>query len=190
MNKRIKKKHGIYREKGLYNKKPAEKGSLEYEGDSQFAISRKLGENYNIENFLSYKREDGLWIVVHPVESKYLYGNEYFKVLDHFWSEEPTKVARISFYTAEYIQHPDDDTKEAWILNKEEKEKLVKRLKQIEDNYHGLNNWQMLLQYHNDERGFCNHSIVENTTNRKGKRKFPNYFPVDFPMPNYMDLPE
>lgn len=106
-------------------------------------------------------------------------GKEYFIVCDHYSRFLCTKAAKISFYKADYINDKRRLGKKNWILNRDEKTKLVNFLKnEIPGFTSGLSLFNSLIEQYNLDQNphWCNNPEFE--------------IPEDLPMPNYMQLPE
>lgn len=110
-------------------------------------------------------------------------GLEYFKIYNHINTEVAQKIARIEFRKPEYVIH--SDNKEKWYLNSAERKILVYVLKMESEKYDGYTNFQSAIIDFNNEKGlspkFSKQNFVKDL-------KYPEYLPIDLPMPNYLEL--
>ena len=117
-------------------------------------------------------------------------GLEYFKFFNSFSEGKATRIARISFRDPRYVIHHNNRGKDNWILNSKEKRMLVALLQQKSDmiNCEGnvLTNWEKSIVQFNLEKGLPKEDTEENFVNNP---KYPNYLPIDLPMPDYYKLP-
>lgn len=111
--------------------------------------------------------------------------NKYFKYINSTSYTKATKVARISMFTEEYLIHKDPAGKQAWKLTNLEKKQLLNLLNSDNKEYKSITNWQaILVPYNKDNFGL----FVQETINGFDKEEYPDAFPIDYPMPNYLEL--
>ena len=109
---------------------------------------------------------------------------DYFKFYNHKDYQSATHVARISFYKPEYRIHRAYDGKKTWVLNSKERKKLMQLLNE-EGKYLGYNNFQCAIIDFNLERGL---PPLKTRDNKVDNPKYPEFLPIDLPMPNYWEL--
>lgn len=128
-------------------------------------------------------------------------GEEYFKVYNAFSQEKADEICRISFHEPRYIVHRNvrDVGKDAKRLNSKQKKALVALLKSKKMFYENkeVTVWQKAILEYNNCRGldygltFKNKIFDENGNQiPKENRAYPDYLPIDLPMPDYMKLPD
>lgn len=122
----------------------------------------------------------------------------YFKLYNHESFVKATKIARISFLEPNYIKQCDKN--QSWILNFQEKERLLHFLSNPSDSYPYVSTWQhamfqwnhecLLLEKQFDKCKYRNivcafskgfYDTEENIHN-------PRYLPSYLPVPDYMKL--
>lgn len=91
-------------------------------------------------------------------------------ILDHCDFDKATKICCISLEKPEYYPHGEMFGLDNWILNKEEKSRLIEVLQSNKRCYFQNTPWHGLIDGINDYHGF--------------------FLPLDYPMPDYMLLPE
>lgn len=122
--------------------------------------------------------------------------NRYFKYYDSEYSSTASKVARIRIDRPDYVggNHKERNLKK-WTLSKNEKQFLMTILKSESDDYKGLTKWQdILITYNRDNfhikaEDTINGNIDKGTRNPLLIDKI-KPFPIDYPMPNYLELEE
>lgn len=127
-------------------------------------------------------------------------GLPYFKYYNSFQYSKATKVARISFKSADYVIHKNSDGKQNWFLNSKEKRLLITAL-QLKPVYfsHGFTVWQKLIIQYNAEKFQLMEDDTLNCNVSNYKQFIKNYtalgysnlidvLPFDLPMPNYLLL--
>lgn len=115
----------------------------------------------------------------------------HFKLYNAEYAEDATKLCRISITDASYIQYPNNEGKEHWILNADEKDRLVSFLNSpdrigIRPIY---SNYQLLVDYINWVDGI-NRERGGTFKNFVNVRRYKSFLPIDLPMPDYTQLPE
>lgn len=110
-------------------------------------------------------------------------GLEYFKIYNHINVSAARKIARIEFRRPEYVIH--SDNKQKWFLNSSEKKILMFVLQTESKKYKGYTNFQAAIIDFNNEKGLDIDLTEQNFVN---DLKYPDYLPIDLPMPNYLDL--
>ena len=120
------------------------------------------------------------------VENPTDYNNKYFKYLNGPSYNKAEKVARISLLKPQYLQHNNTDGKKDWILTNKEKKELIQLMNQPNKKYANCTNWQAtIITYNEDNFEIDFDEIIADSYNKK---KFPNAIPIDYPMPDYMQL--
>lgn len=127
-------------------------------------------------------------------------GLPYFKYYNSFQYSKATKIARISFKSADYVIHKNSDGKQNWFLNSKEKRLLMTAL-QLKPVYfsHGFTVWQKLIIQYNAEKFQLMEDDTLNCTRTNYRQFIRNYtalgysnlidvLPFDLPMPNYLLL--
>lgn len=110
----------------------------------------------------------------------------YFKVYNSVNWPSADKIARIKFSSAKYVDHTNLDGKQNWIMNNKEIKALMDWFKKRATNSgHNITNWQYCIALHNNERGL---DIDQSLNNTKANWIYPDYIPIDLPMPNYLEL--
>lgn len=110
-------------------------------------------------------------------------GLEYFKIYNNFQWKTATKIARIEFRKPEYVIHTSN--KENWVLNSHERKTLVKLLQMPSRLNNNFTNFQMAIIQFNLEKGLDVDSTLENKIDNL---IYPDYLPIDLPIPNYLEL--
>lgn len=114
--------------------------------------------------------------------------NDYFKYYDSFSYRKADKIARISLRNPLYLSHRNSDGKDNWILTDKEKRELVKLMNSPSESREGFTNWQAtLIQYNLDNFYIQPRQTIEGTFDKK---KYPNAYSIDTPMPDYTKLKE
>lgn len=122
--------------------------------------------------------------------------NRYFKYYDSMYIDTATKVARIRINESKYVggNHKERKLKK-WILSNKEKQYLIDILKSESDNpaNKGYTRWQeILMRYNEDNFGLYPEDTKKG--NFEKAQSSPNLpsnvkpFPIDYPMPNYLEL--
>lgn len=124
--------------------------------------------------------------------------NRYFKFYDSDSPDDATKVARIRIDRAEYVggQHNETNSRgklENWILSQKEKRIFLILLNSPSDDNEGCNKWQdILIRWNRDNFGIPARKTISGEI--QGYQAKPGLlddckpFPIDYPMPNYMEL--
>jgi len=129
---------------------------------------------------------DEFLIAVNP-DTKRI-GDEYFKVYNASSIDKATKIARIKFRDSSYIIHKNERNFENWILNKKEKNILIKILNTLNTEYddkgnsYNLTTFQKSIYLFNYEKGLgksSNEALRLSIEDRK------DYLPIDLKMPDY-----
>ena len=72
-----------------------------------------------------------------------------------------------------------------WIMNSRERKNLISFLKRESKLFQGLTIWQAAIVLFNNENGLQKPETMENFMD---KLKYPDYRPIDLPMPDYTQL--
>ena len=143
-------------------------------------------------------RKAGISIQINADENRV--GLPYFKYYNSFQYSKATKVARISFKSADYIIHKNADGKQNWYLNAKEKQQLVLILLSKPAYFsHGYTVWQKLIIQYNAEKFQLMEddtlNCAKNTYNKfikeytaLGYNNLVDVLPFDLQMPNYLLL--
>lgn len=143
-------------------------------------------------------RKTGISIQINADENRV--GLPYFKYYNSFQYSKATKVARISFKSADYIIHKNTDRKQNWYLNAKEKQQLVLILSSKPAYFsHNYTVWQKLIIQYNAEKfqlmeddtlnctkNIYNKFIKEYTA--LGYNNLVDVLPFDLQMPDYLLL--
>ena len=128
------------------------------------------------------------------VEGPLKVDNRYIKYYNNEFYIEADKVARIRIDKPEYVggTHKELD-KQSWILSEEEKRIFVELLNKPSKKDSNYTNWQIILLTYNRDNFHIYEPIKGDMTVYKDKKSpsMPEYllpFPIDYPMPNYMEL--
>ena len=120
--------------------------------------------------------------------------NRYFKYYDSEYSNMAKKVSRIRIDRPEYVggNHKERNIKK-WVLSDKEKQYLVQILKSPSDDYPNLIKWQdILITYNRDNFHIKAEDTIKGNINCNSRNPLlPDYikpFPIDYPMPNYLEL--
>ena len=128
----------------------------------------------------------GIVMAVNPTPN-YI-GNPYFKVYNAPQFNKATKVARISFFKPELIEH--QRNKLPWLnMNNKDKKNIIKFLN-LRAATQKCTVWEALKYYWNSEKGI-NVGYIEDYLNGdfdEKNRNNPDYIPSTLKMPNYMEL--
>ena len=120
------------------------------------------------------------------VENPTGYNNKYFKYVNSFSYKNGDKLARISLLHPQYLNHTNSDGKKHWILNNKEKKELIKTMQEPCRDFPQITNWQKTLaQYNLDNFGIYIDETINGTFDKK---KYPDAFDVNYPMPDYTQL--
>lgn len=120
-------------------------------------------------------------LAVNP-DSKRNFGNEsYFKVYNDTSPNSADKIARIKFYTSEYVYHTTGGKKN-WKLNSSDRKRLVMFLNSESTRDTGYSVWQSLIISFNYELGL---DKPDTCNNFKNNLLYPNYLPIDLDIPDY-----
>ena len=110
----------------------------------------------------------------------------YFKVYNSTNWSSADKIARIKFSSPSYVHHTNYDGKQDWIMNSKEIKALIAWFnKRATNSGHNITNWQYCIALHNNERGLDINQSLNNTT---ANWIYPEFMPIDLPMPNYLEL--
>lgn len=126
--------------------------------------------------------DDDLSIIVEVNPDTRRIGNEYFKVYNSASYRKATKECRILFDKPEYVIHRNENGKQNWIMNSKERKNLVWFLNQPSDVFPELSIWKTAIVLFNREKGLKKSQTMENFVDN---RKYPDFLPIDLPMPNY-----
>ena len=133
--------------------------------------------------------DESLSIIVEVNPDSKRTGNEYFKVYDSSSKEKAKRVCRILFREPKYVNHRRGRgmTKRMsnWIMNSRERKNLISFLKRESKLFQGLTIWQAAIVLFNNEKGLQKPETMENFMD---KLKYPDYLPIDLPMPDYTQL--
>lgn len=128
------------------------------------------------------------------VEGPLSVDNRYFKYYNSMFYNLADKVARIRIDKPEYVggNHKEHKIKK-WILTEKEKRELVEILKGPSEEYDNLTRWQdILITYNRDNFNIsAKNTIAGNLNDTQRNPKLAKYikpFPIDYPMPNYIEL--
>lgn len=130
-----------------------------------------VGRNYDVP----------FTLIVNPDRKRV--GDEYFKLVNNIDWLSADKIARISFRSAIYIDHKSN--KKAWTLTSKQKKALIKFFNSVSDKNDKYTNWEMAILDFNNEKGL---DIPKTLDNKVNDLKYPNYLPIDLPMPDYTQL--
>ena len=89
-----------------------------------YAVDAHLGENLPEFTTVYRAEPEHFCFVINPDRI----GRNYFKLYNHRFPEEATKMARICFFDASYCKEGSLGKKTFWILNPEEKQQLLQIL--------------------------------------------------------------
>lgn len=143
-------------------------------------------------------RKAGISIQINADENRV--GLPYFKYYNSFQYSKATKVARISFKSADYVIHKNADGKQNWYLNAKEKQQLVLILSSKPTYFsHGYTVWQKLIIQYNAEKFQLMEddtlNCAKNTYNKFikdytaiGYNNLIDVLPFDLQMPDYLLL--
>lgn len=143
-------------------------------------------------------RKTGISIQINADENRV--GLPYFKYYNSFQYSKATKVARISFKSADYIIHKNADGKQNWYLNAKEKQQLVLILSSRPAYFsYSYTVWQKLIIQYNAEKFQLMEddtlNCAKNTYNKFikdytaiGYNNLIDVLPFDLQMPDYLLL--
>lgn len=103
-------------------------------------------------------------------------GNECFKIQD--LSSKEKRVCQILFRESKYVKNRANN----WRMNFDELKNFIKFLKRESKLFQGLTIWQAAIIMFNNEKGLQKPETMENFMD---KLKYPDYLPIDLPMPDY-----
>ena len=130
------------------------------------------------------------------VENPMGVNNMYFKYYNCSTIPSATHVARIRMDKPEYVGgNHREGTKKKWILTDTEKRELVELLSSKSEEHPDLTYWQeILLTYNRDNFNLSAKDTIEgNFAKAQKDPKMPEYLqplPIDYPMPDYLQLGE
>jgi hypothetical protein len=130
-----------------------------------YAVDAHLGENLPEFTTVYRAEPEHFCFVINPDRI----GRNYFKLYNHRFPEEATKMARICFFDASYCKEGSLGKKTFWILNPEEKQQLLQILQRPCEA--GNTVWKKLIET------FCWEADEER-------------IPLDTPIPDYTKLEE
>ena len=161
------------------------------------AIDEEINEQIEPMNEMSmaFHYKDRHIAVCAWVENPMIVDNRYFKYYNSQFYDTATKVARIRMNKADYVGgiHKEKGL-EKWNLTHREKQYLVKILSSPSEDHKGFNRWQdVIITYNRDNF----HLSAEDTIKGKFDKaqcspNMPKHikpFPIDYPMPDYLQLP-
>jgi hypothetical protein len=128
-----------------------------------YAVDAHLGENLPEFTTVYRAEPEHFCFVINPDRI----GRNYFKLYNHRFPEEATKMARICFFDASYCKEGSLGKKTFWILNPEEKQQLLQILQRPCEA--GNTVWKKLIET------FCWEADEER-------------IPLDTPIPDYTKL--
>lgn len=143
-------------------------------------------------------RKAGISIQINADENRV--GLPYFKYYNSFQYSKATKVARISFKSADYVIHKNADGKQNWYLNAKEKQQLVLILSSRPAYFsYSYTVWQKLIIQYNAEKFQLMEddtlNCAKNTYNKFikdytaiGYNNLIDVLPFDLQMPDYLLL--
>lgn len=128
------------------------------------------------------------------VETPMTVDNRYFKYYNCSTIPSATHVARIRLDKPEYVGglHRENGKKK-WILTKREKEELIEILKGQSTDQPGYTRWQEVLMTYNRDNFNLSFSDSKSNDFSKAQKdpkmsKYLKPFPIDYPMPDYLNL--
>ena len=120
------------------------------------------------------------------VENPNTHENDYFKYLNNFSYKKANAVACLSMKAPIYLNNVYKDGKDTWVLTNKEKKELVDLMNSPSEARKGFTNWQAtIIQYNFDNFYIQPEESANGTFNKK---KFPNAYDINTPMPNYLEL--
>ena len=128
------------------------------------------------------------------VEGPLKVDNQYIKYYNNAHYPLATKVARIRIDKPEYVGGiHSEGNKKKWILTNSEKRTLVHLLNQASEKDEKYTNWQQVILEYNASNFRLFKPVTGDMTIYKDRKAptMPEYilpFPIDYPMPNYMEL--
>ena len=143
-------------------------------------------------------RNFGISIQINADENRI--GLPYFKYYNSFQYSKATKVAGISFKSADYVIHRNADGKQNWTLNAKEKQQLMLILQSKPAYFsHNFSVWQKLIIQYNAEKFQLMEDDTLNCTKSTYTQFIWNYtelgyaslidvLPFDLQIPNYLQL--
>ena len=120
--------------------------------------------------------------------------NRYFKYYNRSTVPSATQVARIRLDKPEYVGGlRRENGKKKWILTKREKEELIEILKGQSTDQPGYTRWQEVLMTYNRDNFNLSFSDSKSNDFSKAQKdpkmsKYLKPFPIDYPMPDYLNL--
>lgn len=130
------------------------------------------------------------------VENPTYRDNRYFKYYNSAFVSSATKVARIRIDKAEYVggNHKERNLTK-WILSNRELRELVEILQTPSDEHIGYTKWQdILITYNRDNFHLsAQDTIAGNLAKGVRSPELPSSvepFPIDYPMPDYLNIRE
>ena len=153
----------------------------------ELAIDIESGEFFH--EFATVARDSNLnmSVAVNPDRNRNLKNIEYFKVYNHVNPQRATKIARIKFRHPEYIIHNNNRRLKNWTLTSADKASLLELLnsESKKDIIPQITVWQSLIISFNYEMGLDN---VDTLKNKSKKLVYPDFLPIDLPIPDYRQL--
>lgn len=160
--------------------------------------SKKLEKENNVilsemsmawEEHLKGKHSVCVW-----VENPSSRDNRYMKYYDNEFYDLAEKVARIRIDKAAYVggEHSENDI-QPWVLSEGEKKEFVELLKSPSKKNPQYTNWQQVILTYNADNFHIYEPITGDMTKYKNRKSplMPSYilpFPIDYPMPDYLNL--
>ena len=146
---------------------------------AEFLIEERIDEMATVAR----DKENGILIQVNPDRGRI--GMEYFKIYNSYSVDKADKMTRISFRKAEYISHSATLGKKDWKLSTKEKKALIALLEVKSKSNPQYTNWEYAILSFNNEKGLDFDQTEENVIDNL---KYPQYLPIDLPMPDYSQL--
>lgn len=128
-------------------------------------------------------------------------GDPYFRFYKTSSFQKNAQCARISFFEAKYVIHPDASNKH-FNLDSKQKKSLIKFMNSAssKNDYEQYTNWQTAIMKYNDEAVMekpnglkwqqCTQAFMKANKRMFSRGQLRNVLPIDLPMPDYGQLPE
>ena len=144
----------------------------------------------------AFAYKDRLIEVCAWVEGPMRADNRYFKYYNNMHYSVATKVARIRIDEARYVGgNHKEGNKKKWVLTPSEKQELVDILNGPSEEVPGYTRWQdILITFNRDNFNLSTQrTLAGDLDDSQRNPHMPKHikpFPIDYPMPNYMEIKE
>ncbi|MDE5621122.1 MAG: hypothetical protein K2I80_11520 [Ruminococcus sp.] len=128
----------------------------------EFAVDTEAGEI--LTEFATVRRfpKYNMSVAINPDKNRILKDMQYFKLYNHIYTNEATKIARIKFRSCGYVIHGNNGKKKNWFLDRSEIKNLTEILNFQSEKDKGYTVWESLVINFNYESGLEFDKIKKN----------------------------